>query len=286
MLHLCTVCAARRTAPGSAQRGHKPRQHCRTVPTRIRVLVPVLLRQLMGTAKSHLECQSGQDRSGNIQVEGQFGRPSITLCKSLSRSSCRPLYSPFPVGRGIPSSARQHSFHALGTERAGQPHAGTWARAVPLNLTHTPTLAPASADTDKLGCYRVENLEMLYFLFICLFICPSYGAESTGASGNPHIASSEHQYCFASSKRYFKIPLLGPFHRGDVPRAEAGISFSSFPEELRCAPRALRDAAGPGSPAAGSGEGRRREAGRGLSEGRRDTFRSLHSLFLSGNTSC
>lgn len=75
-------------------------------------------------------------------------------------------------------------------------------------------------------------------------------------------------------------------HRADATRVEAGISFSPFPEELRCAPRALRDTACPGSPAGGSAEGRRREAGRGLSEGRRNNFRSLHSLFLSGNTSC
>lgn len=76
------------------------------------------------------------------------------------------------------------------------------------------------------------------------------------------------------------------FHRADALRAEAGISFSPFPEALCCAPRALRNAAGPGSPAGGSGEGRRREAGRGPSEGRRNNFRSLHSLFLSGNASC
>lgn len=104
------------------------------VPTRIPVLVPVLLRQLMGTAKSRLECQSGQDRSGNIQVQGQFRMPSITLCKSLSRSSCGALYSPFPVSRDIPSSAPQQfqrpghrtgwavSGRDLGSGCASQPH--------------------------------------------------------------------------------------------------------------------------------------------------------------------
>lgn len=113
------------------------------------------------------------------------------------------------------------SLEALRGRQRSQ-HAGTRARAVPapqrhravtLNFTHTPPLAPAFADTPKLFCYRFENLEILYSLFICHG--PSYGAERTWTPGHPRsafvpLSSSEPQYRFASSKRYFKFPLLNP----------------------------------------------------------------------------
>lgn len=104
------------------------------MPTRIPVLVQVLPRQLMGIAKSRLECQSGQDRSGNTQLQGQFGMSSTMLFNRFIRKApVLPCGSPFRTGLSAGTCHQAHgsSFHALGTERGGQPPSRLCGAAVP-----------------------------------------------------------------------------------------------------------------------------------------------------------
>lgn len=188
----------------------------------------------MGTAKSPLESQPGQDRSGNTQVQGQLGMPPTTLFNLFLRAApalpcgrqCIPCWA---VSRDIPSSTRQQSFHTLGPAvslGSAEPPAPPAPRdsgsgcaspaSAPCGDSHPqshPNTCFSLCRTPRLGCYRVENLEILYFLFICHG--PSYAAERTGTSGHPRsafvaLSSSEPQYCFASCKRCFKIPLRNP----------------------------------------------------------------------------
>lgn len=117
----------------------------RAVPTRILVLVPVPPRQLMGTANSPLESQSGQDRSGNIQVQGQFGMLSTTLFNLFIRAApALPCGSPFRAG--VPAGT---SHHAHGSS-VSTPWAPSGVGSVPRGSAGPPAL-PARRNPGS-GC--------------------------------------------------------------------------------------------------------------------------------------
>lgn len=236
---------------------------------------------------SSFRCCRGSKRAlwGARLGKTTLGTSTFNECPQLSLTGLSEEHPPCPFCPRCQSRDRraiQHWAAVSPWSRAGCASPGLCQpRTAPCgdSQPHTPTPAPAFADTPRPVCDGAESLEVLYFILMCHG--PSPGAEDADTGAPPQRCPAENPSTVLLLLKGISESLSSVrAHRADAPGADAGVSLSPVPGSSLRSPALQTLTARPGS------QGRRRAAGRGLSQGRRNNFRSLHSLFLSGNTSC